>query len=121
MANKTDIKKAIAFIKNNASVVPETTRQGTEYMIPEEVVNALKEQINKNDGAFAIDRVEFNKQFGWKESATYKSGQLQRKLNKQYPIGDGMEWHVGLIAKKELYKFDIRKIREKEVKEKEEE
>ena len=109
-----NIKKALAFIKENATEVPTTTRTGHEKVIPEEIVNEIENQINKNKGAFAIDAKKLNALFGWKDSQYTKSYMLKKKLNKQYPRGEGKEWHVGSIEKNTLYKFEIREVKTKE-------
>lgn len=108
----TDMKKALAFIKNNASDVP-ATKSGTEWIIPAEIVDAIREQMADHNGSFAIDMLKFNSQFGWKPESS-RGLFLQNKLNKQYPVDDGYEWHVGTIAKGTLYKFEIREVKEVE-------
>jgi hypothetical protein len=106
-----DIKKALAYIKENASETPKRTRTGN--IIPVEIVNEIKEQIKKYEGSFAVDAKKFNTLFGW-DTKYSKSCYLKNKLNDQYPLEKGKEWHVGAIDKGRLYKFEIREIEEKE-------
>lgn len=101
-----DIKKCLAFIKANASEVPKTTRIDNEWIFPTQIVEIIKGQIDEHSGSFAIDKEEFNKQFGWNPSNS-KSLYLKRKLNKQYPLDYNKRWHVGTIAKGTLYKFEV--------------
>jgi len=105
-----DTKKALAFIKSNATDVPARTSGG--FVIPEDIVKEIKTQIEKYDGSFAISKEALNKLFDWSEKNA-RNLYLQKKLNLQYPIED-YEWHVGLINKGELYKFEIRELKEQE-------
>lgn len=102
----TDIKKAIAFIKSNAKETPAITRSGFE--IPKEIVAEIKEQIAINDGSFVLPSKAVNELFGWKQDAN-RGSYLKVKLNKQYPLTDGLVWHIGYIAKGTLYCFEERK------------
>ncbi|MFX0132542.1 MAG: hypothetical protein ACFFDN_02730 [Candidatus Hodarchaeota archaeon] len=106
---KTDIKKCIAFIKANASEVPAATRGGNEWVIPEEIVAELKSQIEKTeDNRFAINKEDFNRQFGWKPESNH-TNTLTKKLNKQYPLeNENLEWHVGRVSSDTMYKFSYR-------------
>jgi len=107
---KTDIKKCLSFIKANAKEVPATERDTKEWVIPKEIVDEIENQINENDGSFALDLGDFNRQFGWKPTHS-KSVYLKNKLNKQYPRDDGTIWHVGTIAKGTLYSFEIKEVK----------
>jgi len=109
-----DVKKALAFIKANASKVPATSRTGHGRVIPEEIVKELENQIEQNNGAFAIDAKKLNALFGWKDTKYNKNYQLKKMLNIQYPQDEGYEWHVGAIEKGTLYKFEIIEVKTKE-------
>lgn len=105
------MKKALAFIKEKAEVKPKTTRTGNIFVIPEEIVEEIKTQIEEHDGSFAIPAKAFNVLFGW-DSKYNKNYYLKNKLNNQYPLDGELEWHVGCIEKGTLYCFEIREAKE---------
>ena len=111
-----DIKKALEYIKTNASEVPKTARTGNEFIIPKEIVSEIKTQIKKHEGSFVVETKKFNELFGW-SSKYNKNYYLKNKLNKQYPLENGKEWHVGLVNKGQLYKFEIRNAKVEETEE----
>lgn len=100
-----EIKKALAFIKENATEVPKTQRTGTYAVIPEEIVNGLLEQINaRDDNKISVPMEKFNKLFGWKPEYS-QSANLKMRLNRDYPQA-GFVWHVGQINKNN-YVFEL--------------
>ena len=114
--SEVDTKKALAFIRNRAADTPKTINRG--YVIPEEIAKEIRTQIDKHNGSFAISKEELNKVFEWSEKNP-RNLYLKKKLNLQYPI-QGKEWHVGLINKGELYKFEIKDVKEETEEEDEE-
>lgn len=106
MENK-ELKKCLAFIKAEAVNTPKGISTRTKVIIPEELVNTIKEEINKHDGSFAINAEQFNLYFGWSMHKS-RGNNLQKALNSQYPLGNNNIWKVGLIAKQTLYKFEIK-------------
>jgi len=98
-----NIKNALAFIRKNASEAKSKGR--ASKIFTQEIVDELLMQISKNNGSFAIDMVKFNKQFGWKPEYS-RSASMKKTLNKQFPLDNNKEWHVGQINGTE-YVFTI--------------
>jgi len=110
---KEDIKKALAFIKEKAVESPKTTRQGSRFTIPKEIVNEIRQEIVNHEGSFGIDAVLFNNIFSWSEKSR-RSSFMQNKLNDDYPCeNDGEQWYVGTRSTTDgdFYVFSIGEVK----------